>query len=71
MKPNDLVWHRAETLPAHPNGMRYTAFDASGAVLRQQIFYSIGGGFIRAEGEDDSLPANPRTFLIHFKARRN
>jgi L-serine dehydratase len=47
----DLVWHRTETLAAHPNGMRYTAFDASGAMLRQQIFYSIGGGFIRAEGE--------------------
>jgi L-serine dehydratase len=32
--------------------MQYTAFDASGAVLRQQIFYSIGGGFISADGEE-------------------
>ena len=48
---NDLVWHRTEALAAHPNGMRYTAFGAKGAMLRQQIFYSIGGGFIRAEGE--------------------
>ena len=35
---NDLLWHRTEVLPAHPNGMRYTAFEASGAVLRQQTF---------------------------------
>ena len=49
---DDLVWHRAETLAAHPNGMRYTVFDENGALLRQQIFYSIGGGFIRAEGEE-------------------
>ncbi|MGB8478024.1 MAG: L-serine ammonia-lyase [Acidobacteriaceae bacterium] len=49
---DDLVWHRAEALAAHPNGMRYAAFDENGAVLRQQIFYSIGGGFIRADGEE-------------------
>ncbi len=49
---DDLVWRRTETLPAHPNGMRYTAFDASGEILRTQIIYSIGGGFIRAEGEE-------------------
>jgi L-serine dehydratase len=53
----DLLWHRTETLPAHPNGMRYTALDADGFVLRQQIFFSIGGGFIRAEGEDASAGA--------------
>ncbi|MES2219625.1 MAG: serine dehydratase beta chain, partial [Acidobacteriota bacterium] len=51
---NDLAWHRAETLPGHPNGMRFTAYSSDGAVVRQQIFYSIGGGFIRAEGEDVS-----------------
>ena len=49
---DDLVWHRAEALAAHPNGMRYTAFDENGGVLRQQIFYSVGGGFIRVEGEE-------------------
>ncbi len=49
---DDLVWRRAEALAAHPNGMRYTASDESGAILRQQIFYSVGGGFIRAEGEE-------------------
>jgi L-serine dehydratase len=55
---DDLLWHRAETLPDHPNGMRYTAYASDGAILRQQIFYSIGGGFIRAEGEDMSAPAS-------------
>jgi len=49
---DDLVWHRAETLAVHPNGMRYTAFDENGAELRDQIFYSVGGGFIRAHGEE-------------------
>jgi L-serine dehydratase len=57
---SDLLWHRAETLVAHPNGMRYTAYASDGAVLRHQIFYSIGGGFIRAEGEDISAAASIR-----------
>ncbi len=55
---DDLLWHRAKTLPGHPNGMRYTAFKADGEVLRQHILYSIGGGFIRAEGEDVSIGAS-------------
>ncbi|MGO8718268.1 MAG: L-serine ammonia-lyase [Acidobacteriaceae bacterium] len=57
---DDLLWHRAETLPSHPNGMRYTALAADGTALRQQIFYSIGGGFIRAEGEDVSTQATAK-----------
>ena len=42
----DLVFYRRETLPFHSNGMRFTAFDAAGAVLREKIYYSVGGGFV-------------------------
>jgi L-serine dehydratase len=31
--------------------MRFTAFDGTGAILAQEIFYSIGGGFIVSEAE--------------------
>jgi len=36
---------------SHPNGMRFTAFDDTGALLAEQVFYSIGGGFILSEAE--------------------
>jgi L-serine dehydratase len=36
---------------SHPNGMRFTAFDSSGALLADEVFYSIGGGFIVSEAE--------------------
>jgi L-serine dehydratase len=36
---------------SHPNGMRFTAFDNSGATLADEVFYSIGGGFIVSEAE--------------------
>ena len=42
----DLKFRRRETLPYHPNGMRFTAFDAEDAPLRRREFYSVGGGFV-------------------------
>lgn len=42
----DFLFHYQELLPLHSNGMRFTAFDAQGNTLQQEIYYSIGGGFI-------------------------
>ena len=42
----DLVFYRRETLPFHANGMRFTAFDKSGAELLTRTYYSVGGGFV-------------------------
>ena len=42
----DLILYRRETLPFHPNGMRFTAFDAAGAELLTRVYYSVGGGFV-------------------------
>jgi len=47
----DLLFHADRVLPGHPNGMRFSAFDAQGRVLRSDVYYSIGGGFIVKEGE--------------------
>jgi L-serine dehydratase len=52
----DLLFHRNQMYPdaghvTHPNGMRFTAFDAAGEVLAEEVFYSIGGGFIVSEAE--------------------
>jgi L-serine dehydratase len=47
----DLLFHKNQTLPFHSNGMRYRAFDTAGAVLREEVYFSIGGGFILREGE--------------------
>lgn len=52
--PKDLLFHAAESLPEHPNGMRFTAFDSAGNVLDARVYYSIGGGFVREEGQTDS-----------------
>ncbi|NYF81266.1 L-serine ammonia-lyase [Granulicella arctica] len=38
----------------HPNGARLSAFDSSGTLLAEEIFYSIGGGFILSQAEFDA-----------------
>ncbi|HEV7205514.1 MAG TPA: L-serine ammonia-lyase [Jatrophihabitans sp.] len=56
---DDLVLHRRQSLPYHPNGMRFFAFDARDALLRERTFYSVGGGFVvdeAAAGADRITP---------------
>ncbi|GAA0578985.1 L-serine ammonia-lyase [Actinomadura livida] len=60
-----LVFERKESLPGHPNGMRFTALDAAGDELRARVYYSVGGGFVvdetatgadRIKSDDTVLP---------------
>src|ERR1700738_2970219 len=55
----DLLFHRDVMFPPgakiqHPNGLRFTAYDADGAEVVERTFFSIGGGFIT---EDNSANA--------------
>ena len=50
--PMQLLFMKHESLPAHPNGMRFTALDADGGVLREEEIFSVGGGFIVRGGAD-------------------
>ncbi|MFD1940513.1 L-serine ammonia-lyase, partial [Nonomuraea mangrovi] len=55
----DLVFERKISLPEHPNGMRFTAWDASGGVVREKVYFSVGGGFVvdeKATGADRIKP---------------
>ncbi|MGC4790003.1 serine dehydratase beta chain, partial [Micromonospora sp. DT178] len=55
----DLVLHRRRSLPYHPNGMTFVAYDDDGAELRTRTYYSVGGGFVvdeAAAGADRIRP---------------
>jgi len=68
-EPMQLLFMRHERLPRHSNGMRFTALgqtgsrgEASGArTLREEDYYSIGGGFIvrgdESEGRESTAHA--------------
>ena len=56
IESENLLFHRNQMYPdpaitSHPNGMRFTAFDATSTPLTTEVFYSVGGGFIVSEAE--------------------
>lgn len=46
-----IIFHYAERLPAHANGMTLIATSEEGKPLLEETYYSVGGGFVRKEGE--------------------
>ena len=61
-----LILHRRRTLPFHPNGMRFSAADASSKERHAAIYYSVGGGFIVDEQEAGADRIKPdRIRLAH------
>jgi L-serine dehydratase len=64
----DLLFHEAESLPQHPNGMRLSAFAASGESLSVETFFSVGGGFVVREGEDAGPQGGARPVPFEFRS---
>jgi L-serine dehydratase len=65
-EPADLLFHRNQMYPdpahpSHPNGIRFTAFASTGAILHTGVFYSIGGGFIVSHAEFEAERNHPAT----------
>ncbi|MEH1026594.1 L-serine ammonia-lyase [Micromonospora profundi] len=59
----DLTLHRRRSLPYHPNGMTFAAYDGAGVELRSRTYYSVGGGFVvdeAAAGADRIKPDGTR-----------
>jgi L-serine dehydratase len=52
----DIVFLYRETLPYHPNAMTFLA-DWSDGHQQAETWYSIGGGFVKKEGDDGAATA--------------
>ncbi|MCL6262413.1 L-serine ammonia-lyase [Craterilacuibacter sp. RT1T] len=49
-----LILHKKASLPYHPNGMTFEAFDNQGVLLSKRAYYSVGGGFVVDEAAIDA-----------------
>ncbi|OIN93433.1 MAG: L-serine ammonia-lyase [Comamonadaceae bacterium CG1_02_60_18] len=58
---DDLLMYRREALAEHPNGMKFSAFDAHGTLLKQAKYLSVGGGFVVTAG------ANHEALLTEYQ----
>ncbi|WP_042282137.1 L-serine ammonia-lyase [Candidatus Protochlamydia sp. R18] len=66
----DLIFHSDKQLPFHPNGMRFTAFNTCHREISQEVFYSVGGGFIvdhHAAMKDEAICQNDHHLPYPFK----
>ena len=60
----DLIMHRRQALAEHPNGMKFTAYDANDELLIEKKYLSVGGGFVA------SVDMDPTPVLGAFKEVR-
>ncbi|KAA0989000.1 L-serine ammonia-lyase [Dyadobacter aurulentus] len=51
-----VVFHKTESLPFHPNGLRFVAECGAQGVF-EETYFSIGGGFVIQEGEESNAVA--------------
>ncbi|MFG2047495.1 L-serine ammonia-lyase [Micromonospora sp. NPDC048935] len=62
----DLTLHRRRSLPYHPNGMTFAAYDDSGAELRRRTYYSVGGGFVVDEAAAGADRIKPDSTQVRY-----
>jgi L-serine dehydratase len=65
----DIVFHQRESLPQHPNGLRFRAFAADGALLREEAYFSVGGGFVLSEAEAAGAGAPGSNVVLPYPFR--
>ncbi|MCB2009996.1 MAG: L-serine ammonia-lyase [Geminicoccaceae bacterium] len=65
----DLQFRTEQTMTQHPNGMRFIAYDAERERILEEVYFSVGGGFVMSEeeaaaesGVDDGNIALPHPF---------
>ncbi|GAA2979161.1 L-serine ammonia-lyase [Actinokineospora diospyrosa] len=66
---DDLVMHRRKSLPLHPNGMTFAAWDAEGGELAVRTYYSVGGGFVLDESAADGPVISADTTPVPYPFR--
>ena len=51
-KNTDIILEKQTFLPRHANGLKFQAFDSNKNLLYEDVYYSVGGGTIVREGEE-------------------
>jgi L-serine dehydratase len=54
----DIIFDFGPPLPGHANGLVFSAFAPSGAIVLSETYYSIGGGFVVTAAERDRPKAD-------------
>jgi L-serine dehydratase len=61
----DIHFHMDERLDAHPNALRFQARDGAGAVILEETYFSVGGGFVLSQAEIGGDAPGSNVALAH------
>ncbi|UYO96513.1 L-serine ammonia-lyase, iron-sulfur-dependent, subunit alpha [Microbacterium sp. M28] len=67
-RKEDIEFAPRTRLPGHPNAMTIVAHDADAVVIAEETYYSVGGGFIRRDGEDAQIARSELPFAYRDAA---
>jgi len=70
VESEQLIFNYELQLPFHPNGMRFRTFNANDKEIANQIFYSVGGGFIvdhQSAIQDKEVIQDEHQVRFHFR----
>jgi L-serine dehydratase len=62
----ELLFKFGERLDHHSNGMRFIAFDGAGNASLDEIYYSVGGGFILSDAEVQAASQTTSTVTVPY-----
>src|SRR5260370_9788218 len=63
--PKEHISFYRQALPEHPNGLKLRAFDATGVLLREATYLSVGGGFVVTARAPNSKVLHAADLLAH------
>ncbi len=55
----DIIFDYKESFDYHPNAMKFTAFDKDNKIISEDVYFSIGGGFIVNQSEITQAKKRP------------
>ena len=62
-------FYRQESLPEHPNGMRFIARDSQNTPLSTKTYFSVGGGFVVDDPAPSAEHLKPTALTLEFPYR--
>jgi L-serine dehydratase len=64
----DIIFDKQRLFERHPNAMQFGAFDAAGQRLAEEIWFSIGGGFVERMGTSAEDELSKSTVGFEFRS---
>ncbi len=62
----DVIFDFGPPLPGHVNGMRFQCLDTVGVVIFEEVFYSVGGGFVLTADELEAKNSKSNTSVVEL-----